>query len=470
METMAQFSPSPTTEELEGLVLGPEFTRTLLGAIPCGMLLMDEERRVLAVNDVLEKALGVPANRLLGLKGGGALGCVYASRLESCGEAEACRSCDARRIAEAALQEGKTQRTRARFQVAFGGKVQDLELHLSASPLIHRSRRYVIVLVEDLSRLVQLKQAHQEEGFHGMIGKDPQMEGLFEAIRVVARLPVPVLVHGESGVGKELVAVAIHKESARALRHIVPVNCGVLTDGLLESELFGHVRGAFTGAIRDKKGRFELADGGTIFLDEIGELSPAMQVKLLRVLQDGSFERVGGEHTSRVDVRVICATNRNLEKEVAQGRFRADLYYRLAVVPIQVPPLRHRRGDIAVLAQHFLGRICSEHGHPPARLTADALDRLQAHDWPGNVRELENALHFALVQSRGADLEVCHLPAAVRGPAEVEVLRGAVRHRVPLARMAVSEALLSCGGNKVLAARKLGVSRATLYRFLERNA
>jgi transcriptional regulator with GAF, ATPase, and Fis domain len=434
------------------------------------MLLVDEERRVRAVNDVLERALGVPANRLVGQRGGGALGCIYARRNESCGEGEECRTCEARQAAEAALREGKVQRTRAHFQVALGGKVQELELHLSASPLVHRGRRYVLVLIEDLSRLVRLRLASGDEGFHGMIGKDAQMEGLFENIRTVARLPVPVLVHGESGVGKELVAVAIHRESARASRHIVPVNCGVLTDGLLESELFGHVRGAFTGAIRDKKGRFELADGGTIFLDEIGELSPAMQVKLLRVLQDGSFERVGGERTSRVDARVICATNRNLEREVAEGRFRADLYYRLSVVPILVPPLRHRRGDIPVLANHFLAKICAEHGHSPVGLTDPFLERLQAHDWPGNVRELENALHFALVQSKGADLEVRHLPAAVRGPAEEQVLRGAVRHREPLKRLSVTEALLSCGGNKVLAARRLGVSRATLYRFLERNA
>jgi DNA-binding NtrC family response regulator len=438
----------------------------LLEALPCGILLMDENRRVVAVNDVLRRAFGLPPNGLGGLRAGAAMGCLYARSGEVCGDREACATCEARRAATFALEKGRSRKVRAFFDVEVRGRIQYVELLLHASPVDLGDRRWVLLVVEDLSFLDRLRLAESPQGFHGMVGQDPLMLRLFETIRTVACLPVPVLVQGESGVGKELVAAAIHRESVRSGRHIVPVNCGVLSDGLLESELFGHVRGAFTGAIRDKKGRFELADGGTIFLDEIGELSPAMQVKLLRVLQDGSFERVGSEKTQRVDVRLVCATNRDLEAEVAAGRFRADLFYRLAVVPVTVPPLRKRPGDIPLLARHLLGRIAAEHGRPPVEIHPEALDRLVAHSWPGNVRELENALHFALVHCRSGAIEPRHLPPSVLGRPDLGPSASVVSRRRTLDRSDALQALRQAAGNKVLAARLLGVSRATLYRLL----
>lgn len=301
--------------------------------------------------------------------------------------------------------------------------------------------------------------------FSGIIGRDPKMRDVFDMIRELADAHVPVLIQGESGTGKELVAAAIHNEGARAAGHFVPVNCGALPESLLESELFGHVKGAFTGAIRDKKGRFELADGGTIFLDEVGEISTAMQVKLLRVIQEGTFERVGGEETLKVDVRIISATNRDLAAEVQVGRFRDDLFYRLCVVPLYLPALRERPADIPLLADALLKQIAQGAGRTNLRLSPAALSRIQAHPWPGNVRELQNWLQYALVKCRGDEILPEHLPVARSAVAAVPppVLS---RRRV-LTREVVQAAILESHGNKQEAARRLHISRATLYRFLE---
>lgn len=312
--------------------------------------------------------------------------------------------------------------------------------------------------------------------FAGIIGRDKKMLEVFDLTRNVAATGVPVLIQGESGTGKELIAAAIHNESPRARKLFVPVNCGALPEGLLESELFGHVRGAFTGATRDKKGRFELADGGTIFLDEIGDVSPAMQVKLLRVLQDGTFERVGGTQTIRSDVRVVSATNKDLKAEIAAGRFREDLFYRLCVMPILLPPLRDRRGDIPLLAEHFLRRFADEAGRSEASLSSGALDVLLSYPWPGNVRELQNALQFALVKCQGSILEPPHLPPQLLsepmlqpGIASAIAISEGPLHRGKLDAASVADALKRTGGNKVRAAKLLGVGRATLYRFLDKQ-
>jgi transcriptional regulator with GAF, ATPase, and Fis domain len=264
------------------------------------------------------------------------------------------------------------------------------------------------------------------------------------------------------------------------------VNCGALPENILESELFGHVRGAFTGAIRDKKGRFELAGGGTLFLDEVGELTPPVQVKLLRVLQEKVIERVGGEKPIRVDVRIISATNRDPREMVAQGTFREDLFYRLCVVPMALPPLRERREDVAPLVGHFLEKIAKETGKEFLRVSDGALECLLNHHWPGNVRELINALQFAAVRAGGEVLQPEHLPPEVRfrppashppvtpRPAGPAVMPTAVPfpptprgQRVKLTMTMVEQALEETGGNKVRAAKLLGVGRATLYRFLD---
>jgi len=240
--------------------------------------------------------------------------------------------------------------------------------------------------------------------FGDIIGESPGLRKVMQQIQLVAPTDASVLVTGESGTGKELVARAVHDHSARKDRPLIKLNCCAVPEGLFESEFFGHVRGAFTGALKDKPGRFELADGGTLFLDEIAEVPLAMQAKLLRVLQERELERVGDTHTRKVNVRIIAATNRDLKKEVDAGRFRQDLFYRLSVVPIEVPPLRDRRDDIPPLVEHFVGQSARRMNRPATRITQDALSQLTAYDWPGNVRELQNAVERAVILSRAGPL------------------------------------------------------------------
>jgi len=272
----------------------------------------------------------------------------------------------------------------------------------------------VVATFKDVTRESELmRRLGDVDEFHGIVGREPSIQAVIQVIRDVAVTDAPALIHGESGTGKELVAAAIHDLSLRSSGLFVPVNCGALPDSLLESELFGHVKGAFTGAIRDKKGRFELADGGTLFLDEIGDISPAMQVKLLRVLEDGIVERLGCETGVKVDVRVVAATNKDLRAEVAAGRFREDLYYRLSVVPIHLPPLRERRGDIPLIAQYLLKKALENSGRQGVVISKEAMEALSSYDWPGNVRELSNALQYALVRCKGALVEPIHLPPGI---------------------------------------------------------
>jgi PAS domain S-box-containing protein len=333
----------------------------------------------------------------------------------------------------------------------------------------------VLACFRDITREQQLARRLGEiEQFAGIIGRDPKMLALYDLIPELAESTAPVLIQGESGTGKELIAAALHNEGPRGTGLFVPVNCGALPEGLLESELFGHVRGAFTGAIRDKKGRFELADGGTIFLDEIGDISATMQVKLLRVLQEGSFERVGSEKTLKVNVRVISATNKVLAKEMAEGRFREDLYYRLSVVPLTVPPLRERRNDIPLLANHFLVRLSASAGRKAVKFSAAAIDLMMEYAWPGNVRELQNWIQFALIKCKDDIITPAHLPPVALAPMkgipvgrEGSSTRENQGGRFKLDEAMVREALEKTKGNKVEAARRLGISRATLYRFID---
>jgi len=271
----------------------------------------------------------------------------------------------------------------------------------------------------DRSRLASEVRYLKEQDAHRvgpMIGEGPVMREVQKLIDKVAASASPVLVLGESGTGKELVAREIHRRSARAAGAFVAVNCAALSEGVLESELFGHEKGAFTGALTGHKGRFELADGGTLFLDEIGELPPAVQVKLLRVLQDTEFERVGGNKTIHVDTRIIAATHKDLKKAITKGEFREDLYYRLNVISIELPPLRDRREDIPALAEHFLARFGREMAKP-VRLSAEVLDRLTHYRWPGNIRELQNVLERAVVLCESDQATVSDLPREILEPA-----------------------------------------------------
>jgi transcriptional regulator with PAS, ATPase and Fis domain len=302
-----------------------------------------------------------------------------------------------------------------------------------------------------------------------MIGSHPTLTAATDIANRIARTPATVLITGESGTGKSLLAREIHAASGRTGR-FVEVACGSLSETLLESELFGHVAGAFTGATTDRDGRFLEADGGTIFLDEIATASPAMQVKLLRVLQELEFEPVGSGRTRRVDVRVVLATNENLEPLVAAGRFRADLYWRINVVAIEMPPLRNRVSDIPSLAEFFLRKAATAAGHPVEGFTPASLDALMAHAWPGNVRELQHAVERAVFLGRGPLVDVTDLP-----PTLLAGTRSATSPASPLKealaspeRQLILEALERSGWRRDLAARSLGINRTTLYKKLRR--
>src|SRR5690554_6030309 len=311
-----------------------------------------------------------------------------------------------------------------------------------------------------------------ERRYREIIAKSPAMTQAIEVATKVARHPSPVLITGESGTGKELIARLIHTESDRASAAFVPVNCGAIPENLLESELFGYVRGAFTGADRDKPGLFEVASGGTLFLDEIGEMPATLQVKLLRVLQEGEVRRLGDTKSRDVDVRLVAATNKNLEEEIQSDRFRRDLYYRIAVVPIHLVPLRQRKEEIPLLVQHFVEEYNRKLRLDIAGVDPDAMRLLLEYPWPGNVRELENTIERAMVLSEGTKLSVKDLPPHVRNPVlalddpdlpddELSVKK----HSAALERRLIRKALERTGGNKTRAAQLLELSsRALLYK------
>ena len=311
----------------------------------------------------------------------------------------------------------------------------------------------------------------------GLAGRSSVMLELYKEIARVAPSRSTVLIMGESGTGKELVARAIHQHSARTSGPFVPVNCGALTETLLEAELFGHVKGSYTGAISDRRGLWEEAEGGTLFLDEIGEINPVMQVKLLRSLQEREIRRVGANRNIKVDARVIASTNRNLEQEVASGNFREDLYYRLSVVTLHMPPLRDRRSDILLLTQRFLHTASENTGRRPLRFLEETIKVLTAYDWPGNVRELESAVEYAALHARGAEITPDDLPPkfqseeirakAARSP--LSALYDDLPTLEELERRYLWHVLEIVGGNRSRAAEVMGVDRRTLYRMAERH-
>ena len=315
------------------------------------------------------------------------------------------------------------------------------------------------------------EELNSRKSFESIIGKSAEMQRIFETVRKAAGSKASVLITGESGVGKELIANALHNLSPRRDNSMIKVHCAALSESLLESELFGHEKGAFTGAVARKRGRFELAHGGTIFLDEIGEIDQNVQIKILRVLQDKRFERVGGEETVEVDVRLITATNRDLEKEVAEGRFREDLYYRLNVVHIHVPPLRERRDDIPLLITAFLQEFAQENGKTVEGIDARARAALYKFDWPGNIRQLRNCLESAVVMSSGPIIKLEDLPPTIAGSGEADSI--AVPAGITMAeaeKIIIRQNLAINKGNKSKTADILGIGRKTLHRKLDEYA
>jgi DNA-binding NtrC family response regulator len=304
-----------------------------------------------------------------------------------------------------------------------------------------------------------------------IIGKGPAMQRVFQLVEKVAVTDSTILIHGESGTGKELIARAIHFRSTRAGGPFVSINCGALPESLLESELFGHVKGSFTGAIRDKEGLFKVATGGSFLLDEIGETTPAIQVKLLRVLQEKEIIPVGGTSPIKIDVRVIAATNRDLEEEVEKGRFRADLYYRLNVIPIRLPPLRERRDDIPLLVSHFLRKCRPDQPDPSQAITKEAMQALVEYDWPGNVRELENIIERSVILQAGTVLEASDLPDGVRHRRSGPHRRLFEHTSVTLEELEkeyLVTVLNETGWQKKKASSILGINASTLYRKIQR--
>jgi len=417
----------------------------ILNNLKEGVIAHDLKRRIIYINDQAEKITGYQREEVIGKDCHDAFGEPF------CGKK--CSFCS----------DQPELRDKAEYSVNLTTKLgESRKVEMRATMMKDQNGQDfgVLATFKDITELVTLRLKVDEHfNFANIVGRDSKMLAVFQQIRNLVDYDFPVHIYGETGTGKELIAQAIHHESHRKGAAFVPINCGALPESLIESELFGHVKGAFTGAIREKKGRFELADGGTIFLDEVAELSKLMQVKLLRFLQEGTFEKVGGEKTLTVDARVISATNKDLKAEVKNNNFREDLFYRLNVIPVNIPPIRERKNDIPLLVEHFLKQM--PEGAPG--VSNEVLQLMMAYKWPGNVRELQNAIQFAIVHTNRDIIRPEDLPLELKSLGGQQPRRGPARK---LTAEAVTAALAKTGGNKAKAAKLLGVGRATLYRFL----
>ena len=430
--------------------------RTILDNIPSGVYTVDQDMTLLSFNRSLERITGYRSEEVLGKK------CMEVFRSDFC---EA--GCPLKR----SMRTGETLRGVELNLRARDGSV--VPIASSTAVLKDEEGRPIggICSFRDLREVHAVPASQgQVRDFLGMVSKNHRMHEIFDLIEIVAESDANVLIEGESGTGKELVARAIHRLSGRREKPFLGVNCASLNENLMESELFGHVRGAFTGAVKDRVGRFEMAEGGTLFLDEVSEIGPHLQAKLLRVVQEREYQRVGETRARKADVRILSATNRQLKDLLASGSFRDDLYYRLNVVSIIPPPLRERKEDIPVLVDHFLDRSREHHGGLRRSFSPLAMRVLLEYSWPGNVRELENAVERARICSRGEVIEESALPAEIRrrgrtthggartaGEAPGEPEEGKIR-----------EALARSRGNRREAAAQLGISRVTLWRRMKR--
>ncbi len=441
-----------------------KYWKTIVDTLQDGLMVVDPEGRIIAANPAAERVTGYTADELIG-KSCRILNCTGCKII---GQGAGVQWCGLFR--RGAIKEKKcliTNKDRHSVHI------------IKSASVLRNEKGEIIGAVETLTDITEKirqqqeisnlrKTFHLDEGYHGILGKSPVMLSLFETIENVAQSDTPVMILGESGSGKELVARAIHRASGRSDKPYVKVNCAALNENLLESELFGHVKGAYTGADRSRVGRFEAAHQGTIFLDEIGDIPPAIQIKLLRVLEDRKIERVGDNRPIPVDVRVITATHKRLETLIEQGLFREDLYFRINVFPLNCPPLSERREDIPLIAQSFIRRNATSSGKKIIGLTPGALEILTDYAWPGNVRELRNAIEYAFVLCQSGGIGTQHLPhKIVHGTfdpkAACELDPGCVKDRESLVHV-----LRQAGGNQSKAAKMLGVSRVTVWKRMKK--
>jgi PAS domain S-box-containing protein len=444
----------------------------ILNAINDGVVTIGLDRRVHYINEAALKILGYDRAEAMGSE------CASIIRCAACSTQDC--------LLDQALQTGADIRSYDTYLINKAG--EEIPITVNATLLKDEDGTVIgeVEVFRDVSEQTKLsEELHGKFSFDRIIGKNHRMQAIYDILPSIAATKTTVLIEGETGTGKELIAHAIHEHSTRSGKPFVKFNCAALAEGVLESELFGHKKGSFTGAIADKKGRFAQAHGGTIFLDEIGDISPATQIRLLRVLQEEAFEPVGGSETVNVDVRVITATHRDLTAMVREGTFREDLYYRLRVMPIQIPPLRDRHDDIPMLMKHFIQGFNKTMGKEVSEVSPEAMEHLMNYHYPGNVRELENILEHAMVLCRGTHITLHCLPKEVAqtnsglmqiapkpmGQVDANLLHLNMDSPTPLTdveRETIIKVLEQCNWKLGTAAKRLGMSRTTLWRRMKR--
>ncbi len=440
--------------ETTGRNLTSDEMRMILDSIADGVFTVDADFRITSFNRAAEEITGVPAAEAVG---------------KPCCEVFRAEICEGDCALKETVRTGRSVVSRAVYILRADGR--RVPISISTSMLKDADGNLVggvetfrdLTLVETLRKEVQKSYSYED-----IISRDPDMKAIFGILPDVAMSDSTILIEGESGTGKELLARAIHNLSSRAKKPLITVNCGAIPDSLLESELFGYKAGAFTGAKRDKPGRFARAEGGTILLDEIGDITPALQVRLLRVLQEKVFEPLGGTRTVTANVRVLAATNKDLRALVEENRFREDLYYRLQVFKLSLPPLRKRKEDIPILAQHFVDHFNLLKGRDISGLSQEALSAFMGYDWPGNIRELENAIEHAFILCRGGLIGRLHLPEPLRSAAGSAERSSTGLTLEETETRVIVESLTRNNGIKTAAARELGINKTTLWRKMKR--